>query len=86
MERQLEDTVGGVVAHEAVGHDAAGESNEGHSTRADDDLADPKRVVHGSGRCLKGEPLVVVIVAADDQLRTGVVKGLPQRGGQPVGR
>ncbi len=43
-----------------------------------------KRVVHGPGRCLKGEPLVVVIVAADDQLRPGVVEGLPQRGGQPV--
>src|ERR671933_742802 len=64
MQRQLEDAVGGVVAHHAVVCCRA-EAVVVHAARAHDDLSDTVRRVGVARRILRREALVDVIVPVE---------------------
>ncbi len=83
VQRQPEHPVGVVVAHQAVGAGAA-DPTELLAPGADDDLGEAVDRVRRAGRVLGGEPLVVVVVAVEHQLRTGVVEVLPELRGLGV--
>ncbi len=50
------------------------ERAQGRSARPDDELADPADAVLAAARVLRGEPLVVVVVAVDHDVGAGVVE------------
>src|SRR5437764_13830427 len=49
------------------------------SSRPDDELSNPARVVERAVRRLRGEPLVVVLVAHEDHVGVGIVQRAPER-------
>ena len=82
VQRHGQHAVGAAAADLAVGPDRA-EALEVAAAGPDDELADPAgRVGPGVG-VLRGEALVGVVVAVEDDVRAGVVERLPER---PRGR
>src|SRR5437763_4495352 len=78
-QRQVEDAVGLVVLLLAVRQECRAEKPVASTARPHDELADPMVGVSGPVGLLRREPLVVVLVAAEDQGRAPVVEGVPER-------
>ncbi len=85
VERKLQDTVGRTVAHLTVGPRSS-RFLQVLATRAHDKLAHALGRVRCPRRCLRCEPLVVVVVRVQHDVRAPVVQRVPQRlhGGEEV--
>src|SRR2546428_8161875 len=78
-QRELQHAVYARNAHLAVGDRRAEGVSTRSPSRADHELANPTSQVGGPAGRLGGEPLVVVLVSREHDLRAGVVQRLPQR-------
>src|SRR5436190_1414472 len=78
VQRQLEDTPRAVVADLTVRNGRSERVAVAHAAGASDDLTDPVRV-GAAARVLPREPLVVVLVAVEDDLCMSSVEVLPDR-------
>src|SRR3990170_261902 len=77
-QRQLEDAERIGVADVAVGLDGA-EPAEARPAGADDEFADAGHRVRVAVPILGSKPLIVVVVAAQDNLRADIIESLPDR-------
>ena len=85
VQRQLQDAISLVVLHLGVRQGRA--QGEGARTaHARDEFADTGDRIGHTGRGLRPEALIVVIVAGEHELRAGVVQRLPQRLRRGVGQ
>ena len=78
MQRQLENAPRAVVADLAVRQRCPERIAVARAARSSNELADPVRIGNAGGALLP-EPLVVVLVAVQDDICVSVVEVLPER-------
>src|SRR4051794_8327041 len=76
LQRQFQDTVRGVAAYLAVRCHPL-ELVDAAAAGADDELADPALRIHFPFVILRRKSLVIVIVAAEDDIGAGLVQQVP---------
>ena len=78
LESELEDTEGRGIAYFTVGFHFA-EGAMILATRADDEFPDAVLRIGGAVGRLRGEALVIVVVATHNHVGVGIIEGLPER-------
>ena len=78
-ERQFEDAEGDVVAHLGIRRDRPEGEQPLAAPGPDDDFADAVGRIQRTRRGLGREPLIVVVMAVEHELDSGVVQRAPQR-------
>ena len=88
MKSDLNDAVGRAVADFAVWRECGVKGHQSFATGPNDEFANAAGCIQIAVGVLRGETFIVVGVAVDDQVGSGVVENLPERlhGGSCVGR